>query len=245
MANLALLILGLFIALSPPALQKDAAMKKFEARIADEIGGVERVTVRVDGYKRSGDTVHVDALRVYLKVWESDAADLPLVVLVYHDVAARAVRGKWRLASVGNAEFTIELDRDSLTNVFTAAHGGAPPQSVSMRKGGVTVEMMVDVGFGYPAPFVFTGRPGVDEETLVVMDAPKVQAVGMGLPGGLAQRLSSRVNPLVDLDDLDIDYAVAEPFEERAGLNFEAVARKAEVSRGKLSVRGTLRKVKL
>ena len=226
-----LLIIGLLLSTThSPDRAPDA--EEFEKKIESVLRGPQ-VHVEISPARDMGKEYKYARLRVAVSDWETDTAMLSTAVILLKDI--RINRDSSSLAGLGEALFSVSMDEQALRQA--AASGGAV-QDVKIYTDNIVASSALDVGMSMPVPFSVTGSPAVDDQTLLIIKAQKVDVMGMAFKNFLKRQAEARVNPLLDISDFDIEYHVVEKYEESVGREFLAEIKSIQTEPGRLWMDG-------
>lgn len=230
MSNLLVFLLGVLVSLPPgPADDAGAALLK---QVRSEIGSEVEVSLR-----KSGAGGPKPKVILTFSNWETDVATVGRVRFVIPEPDSwRAVSEDSRTAPP-RIRFRLAIDDEALLDSLRYLNVGVVAESVEIRRRAVVISGSVSVGLGYPVPVRLEGVPS-EKGDYLTLRVKRAAVFGLRLPASMNGIFSRVVLTLLDLEELDIDYFIAEEADERLLTDFKPVIRKWELKKGSLVVSG-------
>lgn len=240
MENIAIIIIGALLSVLSPAGNR-IDTPSFEKSLMRELGA-ENVSVSVENIKYSAEGCLLGKVTVQLKNWELDQGTADSVTLTFKNIRAVRKGGKWVAAETGPVELEVTFGEKNFWDAVAYAKGNVQIIALSFKKDGrIEIKEAVPLVMGIPAVLAITGRPVLEQDTMLsIGDNIETALYGYGL-GGWADKYALRiVNPLIDMQEWDLTSANSQPYLEAAGGEFKLKLKSARIVREKLEVKGLL-----
>ncbi|MEW6201264.1 MAG: hypothetical protein AB1546_04765 [bacterium] len=230
MANLVLFLLGTVITLySGSGTFPESEIKK---HIKDALGEDVKIEIKIQQ-----DENKKQNLTLLLKNWEADfftASETKIFISDFKIWGLKDVKKK----TLPKIQFEMRLDDSAVTDALIYSNPGLMINSTDITSRGIEVHGMVDFGIGYPVPFTVFGDPDVDERTVLIFKPRQVSLFNFRLPHFLSAPFYGIVTQIFDLDEVDVDYYIAQVVERKVGIDFHPVIKKWKTGKGLLIITG-------
>jgi len=230
MANFVLFLLGTILTVySGTGTFQETVVKK---HIKEALGEDVKVEVKIQHDKNKKTS-----LILILKNWETDFMTVEDIKIYIPDVKG------WHQKDVNKKKlprirFEVRMDEEATTDALIYSNPGVQIQAANITVKGIEVEGMVDFGIGYPVPFTVFGVPEIEEKTILTLNPKHVSLLKGRMPRVISSSLSGIVTQILDLEDVDIDYYIAEPMEKKVRVNFMPILKKCETGKHFMMISG-------
>ncbi|MFH1539267.1 MAG: hypothetical protein ABIH66_09940 [bacterium] len=233
MSNLLVFLLGILVSF-PSGFSGDTE-SVVTKRVRGEMGSEVEVSL-----KMSGAGAAKPGVVLTLRNLETDVAVVGGVRFVIPEPEV------WKKVSAGERvkppriRFRLELDEDALLDSLQYLSAGMVVEGVELGRKSIAIRGSVSVGTGYPVPVGLEGRPKIRGDCLS-LEVKRASVFDIRLPASMAGIFSGVAPMLLDLEEMDIDYFIAEEADEALETDFRPVIRKWELKKGMLVVSGYYR----